>query len=89
MYSRFLAVALFALTAAPSLADETFNPTSAQRDACLPDVRKYCKNVHPPKGADQMTVQTMYQACLNEHRDNSRPDHLSQKCLDLFTQYGR
>jgi hypothetical protein len=86
MNSRFLALALFALAATPALADEAFKPTAAQRDACL---RKYCKNVHPPKGADDMTVQTMYQACLNEHRDNARPDHLSQKCLDLFTQYGR
>jgi hypothetical protein len=88
MYSRFMALALFAFAAAPALADD-FTPTAAQRDACLPDVRKYCKDVHPPKGADQMTVQTMYQACLNLHRDNARPDHLSQKCLDLFTQYGR
>jgi hypothetical protein len=89
MYSRFMALALFAFAAAPALADDAFTPTSAQRDACLPDVRKYCKDVHPPKGAEQMTVQTMYQACLNLHRDNARPDHLSQKCLDLFTQYGR
>jgi hypothetical protein len=88
MYSRFIALALFVLAATPVLADD-FTPSAAQRDACLPDVRKYCKNVHPPKGADQQTVQTMYQACLNEHRDNARPDHLSQKCLDLFTQYGR
>jgi hypothetical protein len=88
MYSRFMALALFAFAAAPALADD-FTPTPAQRDACLPDVRKYCKDVHPPKGAEQMTVQTMYQACLNLHRDNARPDHLSQKCLDLFTQYGR
>ena len=88
MYSRFMALALFAFAAAPALADD-FTPTAAQRDACLPDVRKYCKDVHPPKGADQMTVQTMYLACLNLHRDNARPDHLSQKCLDLFTQYGR
>ncbi len=66
-----------------------FKYDNAQRDACLPDVRKYCKDVKPPKGADEMTVQTMYQACLNQHRDNARPDHLSQKCLDLFTQYGR
>ena len=88
MYSRFMALALFAFAAAPALADD-FTPTAAQLDACLPDVRKYCKDVHPPKGADQMTVQTMYQACLNLHRDNARPDHLSQKCLDLFTQYGR
>lgn len=89
MYSRFVALALFALTATPALADDSFTPTTAQRDACLPDVRKYCKDVHPPKGTDQMTVQSMYQACLNLHRDNARPDHLSQKCLDLFTQYGR
>jgi hypothetical protein len=89
MYSRFVALALFALTATPVLAEDSFKPTNEQRDACLPDVRKYCKSVHPPKGADEMTVQSMYQACLNEHRDNARPDHLSQKCLDLFTQYGR
>jgi len=89
MNSRVFACVLLALSAAPAFADEAFKYTPEQRDACLPDVRKYCKNVHPPKGADQMTVQTMYQACLNEHRDNARPDHLSQKCLALFTEYGR
>jgi hypothetical protein len=91
MNFRAVALALIALSATPALAQnqEPFKPTPAQRDACLPDVRKYCGHVHPPKGADDMTVQTMYQACLNEHRDNARPDHLSQKCLDLFTSYGR
>jgi hypothetical protein len=87
-YRAFAFLALtFAVT--PALAAEAYKYTSAQKDACLPDVRKFCKDVHPPKGADQMTVQTMYQACLNKHRDNAQPDHLSQKCLDLFTEYGR
>lgn len=89
MFSRAFVFALLALTASPALAQQAFKYTSAQKDACMPDVRKYCKDVHPPKGADEMTVQTMYQACLNQHRDNARPDHLSQKCLDLFTEYGR
>ena len=89
MNSRAFALALLALVTTPAFADEPFKPTSSQRDACLPDVRKYCKDVKPPKGADDLTVQTMYQACLNKHRENTRPDHLSQKCLDLFTEYGR
>lgn len=90
MNLRAFALALFALgSIAPAFADEPFKPSAEQRDACLPDVRKYCKDVHPPKGADEMAVQTLYQACLNKHRDNALPDHLSQKCLDLFTQYGR
>ena len=91
MNSRAFALVLLALTATPAIAQQQqpFSPTTAERDACLPDVRKYCGHVHPPKGADEMTVQTMYQACLNEHRDNARPDHLSKKCLDLFVQYGR
>ena len=90
MNFRAFVIVSFALAAeAPALADEPFKYTKDQQDACLPDVRKFCKNVHPPKGADEAAVQTMYQACLNEHRDNARPDHLSQKCLDLFTQYGR
>ena len=89
MNLRAFAFTLLALAATPAWADEPFKPTADQKDACLPDVRKFCKNVHPPKGADESTVQNMYQACLNEHRDNARPDHLSQKCLDLFTQYGR
>jgi hypothetical protein len=89
MNFRAFALAIFALASTPVMAEEAFKYTSAQKDACMPDVRKYCKDVHPPKDADQMTVQTMYQACLNQHRDNARPDHLSQKCLDLFTQYGR
>ena len=89
MKFRAFVLALLALAATPALAEDAFKYTESQKDACLPDVRKYCKDVHPPKGADEMTVQTMYQACLNQHRDNARPDHLSQKCLDLFTQYGR
>ena len=88
---NFRAFAILALTlaATPALAAEAYKYTSAQKDACLPDVRRFCKDVHPPKGADESTVQTMYQACLNKHRDNAQPDHLSQKCLDLFTEYGR
>ena len=35
MYSRFVALALFALVATPALAQENFKPTNAQRDACL------------------------------------------------------
>jgi hypothetical protein len=89
MNSRVFAVALFTLAISPALADEPFKYSSSQKDACLPDVRKYCKDVHPPKGADAMAVQTLYQECLNKHRDNAQPDHLSQKCLDLFTEYGR
>ena len=89
MPSRVFALALLVLSATPVLADEPFKVTNEQRDACLPDVRKFCKDVHPPQGADEMAVQTLYQACLNKHRDNALPDHLSQKCLDLFTQYGR
>jgi hypothetical protein len=89
MKSRMMALVALVLAATPALAEEAFKYNNEQKDACLPDVRKYCKHVKPPKGADEMTVQTMYQACLNEHRDNARPDHLSQKCLDLFTQYGR
>jgi hypothetical protein len=89
MNFRAFVFASLALAATAAQADEPFKYNNAQRDACLPDVRKYCKDVKPPKGADQMTVQTMYQACLNQHRDNARPDHLSQKCLDLFTEYGR
>lgn len=89
MNARVAAIALSALIFSPALADEPFKYTSSQKDACMPDVRKYCKDVHPPKGADEMTVQTMYQACLNKHRDNAQPDHLSQKCLALFTEYGR
>ena len=81
--------AFLVLSAAPALADEPFKYNDAQKDACLPDVRRFCKDVHPPKGADEGTVQNLYQACLNKHRDNALPDHLSQKCLDLFTQYGR
>ncbi len=88
---NFRAFAILALTlaATPALAAEAYKYTSAQKDACLPDVRRFCKDVHPPKGADELTVQTMYQACLNKHRDNAQPDHLSQKCLDLFSEYGR
>jgi len=89
MNYRVFALVALTLGMTPALANTAFKYSSSQKDACLPDVRKYCKNVHPPKGADQMTVQTMYQACLNKHRDNARPDHLSQKCLDLFTEYGR
>jgi hypothetical protein len=89
MKFRAFVFAVLAVAATPALAEQAYKYSSAERDACLPDVRKYCKHVKPPKGADEMTVQTMYQACLNEHRDNARPDHLSQKCLDLFTQYGR
>ena len=88
-FRAFVIVSFALAAAAPALADEPFNYTQDQHDASQPDVRKYCKNVHPPKGADELAVQTLYQACLNEHRDNARPDHLSQKCLDLFTQYGR
>lgn len=87
-YRAFAFLAL-ALAATPAMAEDAFKYSSAQKDACLPDVRRFCKDVHPPKGADQMTVQTMYQACLNKHRDNALPNHLSQKCLDLFTEYGR
>lgn len=87
-YRAFAFLAL-TLAATPVLADEAFKYTSAQKDACLPDVRRFCSDVHPPRGADQMTVQTMYQACLNKYRDNALPRHLSQKCLDLFTEYGR
>jgi hypothetical protein len=89
MNLRAFALALLALSATPALAEGPYKYPSEQKNACLPDVRKFCKDVHPPKGADEMTVQTMYQACLNKHRDNMQPDHLSQKCLDLFTQYGR
>jgi hypothetical protein len=89
MNSRAFVFALFALAATPALAEDAFKYTSSQKDACLPDVRRFCKDVKPPKGADESTVQTMYQACLNKHRDNALPDHLSQKCLDLFTEYGR
>jgi hypothetical protein len=89
MRKRAFAWALLVLSAAPALAEEPFKYNDDQKNACLPDVRKYCKDVHPPQGADEMTTQTMFQACLNLHRDNARPDHLSQKCLDLFTQYGR
>jgi hypothetical protein len=89
MKKSALAWAVLLSLATPALADAPFKYNEDQKNACLPDVRKYCKDVHPPKGADEMTVQTMYQACLNLHRDNARPDHLSQKCLDLFTQYGR
>jgi hypothetical protein len=89
MNLRAFALALITLASTSALAEEPFKYTAAQKDACMPDVRKYCKDVHPPKGADEMTVQTMYQACLNKHRDNARPDHLSQKCLELFTEYGR
>jgi hypothetical protein len=89
MNSRAFAFLLLAMAATPALAEEAFKYTPSQKDACLPDVRKYCKDVRPPKGADERTVQTMYQACLNKHRDNARPDHLSKKCLDLFTEYGR
>lgn len=89
MKKTVMAWAFLVFAAAPGLADEPFKYNDSQKDACLPDVRKYCADVHPPKGADEMTVQTMYQACLNKHRDNARPDHLSQKCLDLFTEYGR
>jgi hypothetical protein len=89
MNYRAFAILALTLAATPALAEEAFKYSSAQKDACLPDVRKFCKDVHPPKGADQMAVQTMYQACLNKHRDNALPDHLSQKCLDLFTEYGR
>jgi len=77
------------LFAAQASAEEAFKYNDAQKDACLPDVRKYCKDVHPAKDADELTVQTMFQACLNNHRDFAKPDHISQKCLDLFTQYGR
>ena len=79
MNFRVFALAALALAAMPALAEEPFKYNNEQKDACLPDVRKYCKDVKPPKGADEMTVQTMYQACLNLHRDNARPDHLSQK----------
>jgi hypothetical protein len=89
MNYRAFAILALTLAATPALAEKAFKYSSAQKDACLPDVRKFCKDVHPPKGADQMAVQTMYQACLNKHRDNALPDHLSQKCLDLFTEYGR
>lgn len=89
MNSRAFAFLLLAVAATPALAEEAFKYSSSQKDACLPDVRKYCNDVRPPKGADERTVQTMYQACLNKHRDNARPDHLSKKCLDLFTEYGR
>ena len=77
------------LFAAQASADEAFKYNDAQKDACLPDVRKFCKDVHPPKDADALAVQTMFQACLNQHRDFAQPQHISQKCLDLFTQYGR
>lgn len=87
-YRSFAFLAL-TLAATPALATEAIKYTAAQKDACLPDVRRFCKDVHPPKGADEGTVDTMYQACLNKHRDNAQPDHLSQKCLDLFTEYGR
>ena len=50
MNFRALAVALFALASTPALADEPFKYTTDQKDACLPDVRKYCKDVHPPEG---------------------------------------
>ena len=89
MKNSAFVLALLVLSAAPALADEPFKYNDDQKNACLPDVRKYCKDVKPPKGADELTVQTMFQACLNKHRDNLQPDHLSQKCLDLFTQYGR
>jgi hypothetical protein len=89
MNFRAFVFAALALAVTPALANEPFKYNNEQRDACLPDVRKFCKDVKPPRGADQLTVQTMYQACLNQHRDNALPDHLSQKCLDLFTQYGR
>ncbi len=89
MNSRVFVLLALALSVTPALADGPVKYTAEQKDACMPDVRKYCKDVHPPKGADEMTVQTMYQACLNKHRDNAQPDHLSQKCLDLFTEYGR
>jgi hypothetical protein len=89
MNLRAFACSVLVLASTPGFAEEAFKYSPAQKDACLPDVRKYCKDVHPPKGADEMTVQTMFQACLNKHRDNARPDHLSKKCLDLFTEYGR
>lgn len=72
-----------------ALAEDAFKYNDEQKNACLPDVRKFCKDVRPPKDADEMAVQTMYQACLNKHRDNALPDHLSEKCVALFTQYGR
>ena len=79
MNSRVFALLALALAATPAPADEPFKYTNDQKDACLPDVRKYCKDVKPPKGADEMTVQTMYQACLNQHRDNARPDQSISK----------
>jgi uncharacterized protein YeaC (DUF1315 family) len=89
MIFRALVLASLTVAATAAQADQPYKYSNEQRDACLPDVRKFCKDVKPPKGADEMTVQTMYQACLNQHRDNAKPDHLSQKCLDLFTEYGR
>jgi hypothetical protein len=88
MNFRAFAWSMLILASSPALAEEAFKPSPAQRDACLPDVRKFCKE-KPPAGLDELGVQSFYQACLNQHRDFARRDHISQKCQDLFTEYGR
>ena len=51
--------------------------TKEQEDACRPDVRRYCHEVHPDAGDDA------FLKCLQDHRAKLTP-----KCRDVLESNG-
>jgi hypothetical protein len=84
---RALLTLLFIGTASAALAQSNVVPPEAgspemgtpeQRQACGPDVRRYCKTLKPDDGP------FAYLACLQEHREKLRA-----ACLNVLESNGQ
>ena len=69
---------LGAATAAHAQAGDSPMGTPEQREACAPDVRKFCHNVKESGGADP------YLKCLELNRSK-----LSPRCAGMLHNYGK
>jgi len=77
----FIGVASTALAQSNVVTPETGTPemgTPEQRQACGPDVRRFCKSVKPDDGP------FAYLACLQEHREK-----LHVACLKVLESNGQ
>jgi hypothetical protein len=77
----FIGVASTALAQSNVVTPETGTPemgTPEQRQACGPDVRRFCKSVKPDDGP------FAYLACLQEHREKLRV-----ACLKVLESNGQ
>ena len=67
-----------AVLCSSSIAFAETGGTPEQRDACAPDVRKFCHKVKESDGDDA------YLQCLELNRDD-----LSKRCSDMLKSYGK